>query len=164
MLEHKDDLIGLGRYASFAQKLELLHETGSIGKKVAMLDCIAVASFENTSERLVAIAHSGDGEFPGNALNGKISNYPALYELLLNKTVGIVADDELLRVGLSRTADAPGGSYTLPIIHKDLFYGFVFFHSTRDEAFHDQFLSEYDLIGHLIMLLAVEEWAGTHSL
>ena len=141
------------------EKLKLLHAL--MRKKAPMLACIAAAYFESSTGILKTMVCSSVSGRSLETFQGNISNFPSLYELLLNRTVGLVENTELFQ---KNEPNVSGNNYSLPIIHNDYFFGFIFFGSDDPDCFKEHYLSEYDLIGHLIMLLAVDAWKGTHSL
>ena len=158
--EYEDSLALLNKSAPLREKLRYVH--ASVQQKYDFITRIAVAIYDPVSGQLRTYVDSMDEENPLSNYQAELKNVPSLLEILKKGRPRVVNDLEVFREGgqahTQRIAkQGYSASYTLPMYHNDIFFGFVFFNSDTPNVFLDSTLAQIDLFGHVISLLVIHD-------
>jgi HD-GYP domain-containing protein (c-di-GMP phosphodiesterase class II) len=167
MFEHQDTLEQLNKNLPLGEKLTTIH--AAIKARYGFVDRIAVAIYDAKTDMLKTYVHSSGGEQPLSHYQSPLANSPSLQEVIQQRTPRVVNDLAIFATGTQHhtkrlTEQGYASSYTLPMFLNDVFFGFVFFNSYRREAFADDELHYFDLLGHLISLLIINEQTSVRTL
>lgn len=165
--EYEDSLALLNKSAPLRDKLRFLHS--HVKQKYAFITRIAVAIYDPVSGHLRTYVDSMEEENPLSNYQTDLNNAPSLLEILKKGRPRVVNDLEIFRAGeqvhTQRIAQQGySASYTLPMYHNDIFFGFVFFNSDTPNVFLDSTLSQIDLFGHMVSLLVINELSVVRTL
>jgi HD-GYP domain-containing protein (c-di-GMP phosphodiesterase class II) len=167
MFHHQDTLRRLNENIPLGEKLASVH--GAIKKQFAFIDRIAVAIYDHKTDMLKTYIHSSGGDSPLNHYQSALANSPSLQEIVEQRKPRVVNDLNIFANGeqehtQSIKQQGYASSYTLPMFLNDNFFGFVFFNSAQRDAFDDSSLHYFDVIGHLISLLIINEQTSVRTL
>ena len=167
MFDHQDTLEQLSRNIPLAEKLGSIHQ--AIQAKFECMDRIAVAIYDHRSGLLKTYVHSSETESPLTHYQSPLANSPSLQEIVRLRKPRVVNDLSIFDSGTQKhtqriRAQGYASSYTLPMFLNDVFFGFVFFNSSQRGAFPDDSLHYFDVIGHLISLLIINEQSAIRTL
>lgn len=129
---------------------------------------IAVTIYDPKTALLKSYAHSGGNIDPSAPHQQKMSETPSLLDILKQGHPRIILDtltfeddkNEYKRLGRSGYA----ASYTMPMFHNGVFFGFIFFNFNKTDVFSQSVLDELDIFGHLISLMVISELSSIHTL
>ncbi|MBM4123433.1 MAG: HD domain-containing protein [Nitrospira sp.] len=160
MYDHDDILNKLNHNLSLGEKLRFLHE--ALSKRFSTVDHITASIYDPKTDVLTMFVHSSGGDDPFSHCQVRLAESEALREILEQGRPRLVNDPDLLAAGASEPAKqtrAPGyrSSYTMPMFLNGVFFGFIFFHSHKQDPFTNEALHYLDLFGHLISLIIVSE-------
>jgi len=167
MFHHQDTLERLNDNIPLGEKLASVHR--AIKAQFTFVDRIAVAIYDHKTDMLKTYVHSSGGESPLRHYQAALSNAPSLLEIIKQRKPRVVNDLNIFADGTqlhSKSIKQQGyaSSYTLPMFLNDTFFGFVFFNSNQKEAFNEAALHYFDIIGHLISLLIINEQSSVRTL
>lgn len=167
MFDHKDTLQQLDRNIPMGEKLASVHS--AIKQQFDFVDRIAVAIYDAKTDLLKTYLHSSGGETPLKHYQSPLASSPSLVEIVKQRKPRVVNDLAIFAAGTgehTRRIKERGyaSSYTLPMFLNDNFFGFVFFNASRKDAFVDSVLHYFDVIGHLISLLIINEQSTIRTL
>ncbi len=167
MFDHQDTLEPLSKNIPLSEKLRSIHE--AIRTKFNCVERIAVAVYDHRSDLLKTYVHSSGAESPLVRYQSPLAKAPSLQEIIRLRKPRVVNDLSIFDSGVkqhTRRIRETGyaSSYTLPMFLNDVFFGFVFFNSTQQDAFPDDALHYFDVIGHLISLLIINEQTSIRTL
>lgn len=159
MTESTDGLDALERNIPLSEKLHFVHET--LRARLPDLDRISIALYDASTDTVATFIDSSGQDRPLVHYETHLSDAASLAEIRRTRKPRLISDmragagtrphtERMVRHGY-RT------SYTLPIIIKNVFYGFVFFNSYRPEAFRPEDVQYLDVFGHLIALMIANE-------
>lgn len=122
---------------------------------------IAITIYDPKTTLLKSYMHSGGSIDPYAIHQQKLSEMPSLLSILEKKHARVIVDNltfedgkhENLRLGRSGYA----ASYTMPMFHNGIFFGFIFFNSNQTTVFKPRILDELDIFGHLISLMVISD-------
>jgi HD-GYP domain-containing protein (c-di-GMP phosphodiesterase class II) len=123
-----------GFQRGIAERLICLHDEIKGENTLAALSRIAVALYDSNTDLLKTFVHSTDGESPLDHRSARLSDLPALQQLAWTGARRVIHDlnDAAARgqeQALRLMAAGYRSSYTMPIQHKGVLYGFLFFNS-----------------------------------
>jgi HD-GYP domain-containing protein (c-di-GMP phosphodiesterase class II) len=129
---------------------------------------IAVTIYDPKTSLLKSYMHSGGSIDPFAPHQQKMSEMPSLLAILEKKHPRVIIDTltfengnyQHARIGRSGYA----ASYTMPMFHSGVFFGFIFFNSSETTVFTPSVLDELDIFGHLISLMVISELSIIHTL
>jgi len=129
---------------------------------------IAVTIYDPKTSLLKSYVHSGGAIDPYASHQQKMSEMPSLQAILQQGNPRVIVDNltfedgkhEYKRLGRSGYA----ASYTMPMFHNGVFFGFIFFNSSQATVFNPNVLDELDIFGHLISLMVISELSNIHTL
>jgi len=168
MFHHQDTLQRLNENIPLGEKLTSIHH--AIKEQFGFIDRVAVAIYDNKTDMLKTYVHSSDdGENPLQHYQAPLANAPSLQEIMKLRKPRVVNDLNIFADGKqkhSKSIQQKGyaSSYTLPMFLNNIFFGFVFFNSNQKDAFTDGTLHYFDIIGHLISLLIINEQSSVRTL
>jgi HD-GYP domain-containing protein (c-di-GMP phosphodiesterase class II) len=166
MFEHHDSLGRLSENASLAEKLASAHRV--VRRRHAFVERIAVAVHDPETDLLKAFLTSEDGANPLQRYQASLGDCRSLAETAAAGRARVVNDLTLLdgrQQHTRRLLDAGyRASYTMPMFTNRRLLGFVFFDARDAGAFVPEVLGDFDLFGHLISLLIVNEIAAVRTL
>jgi len=167
MFDHQDTLKQLDKNIPLGEKLASVHR--AIRQQFDFVDRIAVAIYDAKTDLLKTYLHSSDGETPLKHYQSPLSEAPSLLAIVEQRKPRVVNDLAIFAGGEkehTRRIKKQGyaSSYTLPMFLNDIFFGFVFFNSLHKNAFDDSVLHYFDVIGHLISLLIINEQSSIRTL
>ena len=167
MFHHQDTLQRLNENLPLGEKLTSVHS--AIKEQFPFIDRIAVAIYDPKTDLLKTYLHSSDGETPLQHYQAKLADSTSLQEIINQRKPRVVNDlsifansDKTHAKGIQQKGYA--SSYTLPMYLNDNFFGFVFFNSLQKAAFSENSLHYFDIIGHLISLLIINEQTSVRTL
>lgn len=129
---------------------------------------IAVVIYDPKTALLKSYMHSGGSIDPYAPHQQKMSETPSLPGVLKQGHPRVIVNtltfedgnSEFKRLGRSGYA----ASYTMPMFHNGVFFGFIFFNSNQTDVFSQGALDELDIFGHLISLMVISELSSIHTL
>jgi len=151
--EHLDHLDRLNLRSGLREKLVAIHE--AIQEDFAFVDRVAVALYDERTQRLKTFLHSSGDDRPLDNYETALAAAPSLLELLENGRARVLNDLSVLDGGEHPHTQALrdqgyASSYTLPFYFNGAFEAFVFFNSYRRHVFTPRALRALDTYGHLI--------------
>lgn len=167
MFDHQDTLEQLNQNLPLGEKLTSVHN--SIRKQFDFIDRIAVAIYDHKTDMLKTYVHSSGNAEPLTHYQSPLAKAPSLMEIIKQKKPRVVNDLGIFSDGTNihtQKINSSGyaSSYTLPMYVNDIFFGFVFFNSTHKDVFTDSVLHYFDIIGHLISLLIINEQTSVRTM
>ncbi|MDH3744270.1 MAG: HD domain-containing protein [Acidobacteriota bacterium] len=166
MFEYQDSLARLAEAAPLRDKLESIHSV--LRRRHAFVDRIAVAIHDPETDLLKTFLASSTDANPLRHYQAKLADCTSLLEIVERRRPRVVNDLESLgdEREHSRLIAAEGyeSSYTLPILMKQRLFGFVFFDSCQAGVFTAKVLPDFDLFGHFISLVIVNEVSAIRTL
>lgn len=129
---------------------------------------IAVTIYDPKTALLKSYVHSGGRIDPHALHQQKMSETPSLQRILEQGNPRVIVDPVTFEDGnhednrLGRSGYA--ASYTMPMFHNGVFFGFIFFNSSQTDVFGPSVLDELDIFGHLISLMVIGELSSIHTL
>ena len=166
MLEHDDSLGRLAESAPLRDKLLTVHS--ALRVRHAFIDRVAVALHDPETDLLKTFVASGDGANPLAHYQAKLADCGSLKEVAERGGPRVIND--LRRLGRRRehsrriSEEGYRASYTMPMFMNRRLFGFVFFDSRQPGVFTPEVLPDFDLFGHLISLVIVNEVAAIRTL
>ena len=167
MSEHHDALEVLNQHLPLKERLAAAHK--SLSQVCPFIARIAVALYDPETTILKNYLHSSDDENPLEHYQTLLDDAPSL-KTLLEKGLPRVINNMLtfdngkhehtIRIGRMGYA----ASYTLPMFNEGVFFGFIFFNSTKEEVFTDHVLGLIDVYGHMISLMIINELSTIKTL
>jgi HD-GYP domain-containing protein (c-di-GMP phosphodiesterase class II) len=167
MFDHQDTLEELNKNLPLGEKLRSVHSV--IQKQFSFVDRVSVAIYDHKTDMLKTYIHSSGNKQPLSHYQSQLADSPSLMEIVKQRKPRIVNDlaifaDSTQEHTKRLKASGYASSYTLPMFINDIFFGFVFFNSNEKDAFHDDALHYFDLIGHLISLLIINEQTSVRTM
>ena len=167
MFDHQDTLQQLNKNIPLGEKLASVHK--AIKKQFAAVDRIAVAIYDEKTDLLKTYIHSSGGESPLEHYQSPLANSPSLLQIIEQRKPRVVNDLSIFAQGTQEHTQriqeqGYASSYTMPMFLNDNFFGFVFFNSAHYDAFPQSVLHYFDVIGHLISLLIINEQTSMRTL
>ncbi len=145
-----------------AERLICLHDEIKGDASLAALSRIAVALYDDSSDLLKTFIHSSDGDSPLEHVVARLSDMPSLQQLAwtgARRTINDLA--AAAEAGQEHAAKlvASGyrSSYTVPIMNKGTFYGFLFFNSFLPHFFVAPVLARLRPYADLIAMVVMRE-------
>lgn len=167
MFDHQDTLEQLNKNLPLGEKLTGVHS--AIKQQFGFIDRIAVAIYDHKTDMLKTYVHSSGDVKPLTHYQSPLAKATSLMEIIEQKKPRVVNDLSIFSDGsqmhtqkLQQSGYA--SSYTLPMFVNDVFFGFVFFNSSQKDVFTDDTLHYFDLIGHLISLLIINEQTSVRTM
>jgi HD-GYP domain-containing protein (c-di-GMP phosphodiesterase class II) len=149
-------------HRGLAERLICLHDEIKGDASLAALSRIAVALYDSSSDMLKTFVHSSEGESPLEHIVARLSDMPSLQQLAwtgarrtINDLATAAAAGQEHAVRL--VASGYHASYTVPIQHKGVFYGFLFFNSSQPNFFVAPVLARLRPYAELIALAIMRE-------
>lgn len=129
---------------------------------------IAITIYDPKTALLKSYMHSGGSIDPYEIQQQKMCEMPSLQAILEKKHPRVIVDTltfedgnhENIRLGRSGYA----ASYTMPMFHNGIFFGFIFFNSNQTTVFKPSILDELDIFGHLISLMVISDLSIINTL
>lgn len=165
--EHTDSFSFLHNENSLKERLVSAHKKAQ--EKFPFLARIAVALYDSETSILKTYLHSSGEDNPIEHYQTHIDNAPSLKHILDEGRPRVInnmltfednSNKHTKRIGRQGYA----ASYTLPIFHNGVFFGFLFFNSYKKDVFTEVVLSELDLYGHIISLMVINEMSAINTL
>lgn len=167
MFTHQDTLNELNKNVPLGEKLGSIHRV--IKAQYGFVERVAVAIYDDKTDILKTYVNSTAQGSPLEHYQARLADVPSLQQVLQVKTPRLVNNLEIF-AGSDKEhtqklrASGFASSYTLPMYLNDVFFGFVFFNASVPDAFSEQALHYFDLIGHLISLLIINEQTSIRTL
>lgn len=161
-----DTLSKLSTSATIHKKVEAIYE--AVKAQLDFIDRIAVASYDKKTDNLKTFVFAGI-DSPLTHYESALSDSKSLYEIFTQKTPRVVNDiaavygGEALHSAKIKEAGL-AASYTMPIFHNGLFFGFVFFNSLTPNTFTEETLITLNVYGHLISSIVTSEMVTSRVL
>ena len=149
-------------HRGIAERLICLHDEIKGENTLASLSRIAVALYDDTSDMVKTFIHSSDGESPVDGASAPLAQSHSLKQLAKTGARRIIND-------LTPSANDGGSfsrrlydagyrsSYTVPIVNKGTFYGFLFFNSFEIGFFQPPVVQRLRPYAELISLAVMRE-------
>ena len=159
MTYSEDKLSDLNQDIPMRDKLASTHRV--IQLHLPFIERIAIAIYDPKTALLKSYMHSGGSIDPHAIHQEKLSELPSLQSILEKKHPRVIVDTltfedgkhENFRLGRSGYA----ATYTMPMFHNGMFFGFIFFNSNQTTVFKPSILDELDIFGHLISLMVISD-------
>ncbi|MDO8606314.1 MAG: HD domain-containing protein [Phaeospirillum sp.] len=145
-----------------AERLFCLHDEIKGDGDLTALSRIAVALYDERTDILKTFIHSSDGESPLDHSSAKLANLPSLQELAVTggrrtindlKVVAVTGQEHATRL----VACGYLSSYTVPVISKGKFFGFLFLNSVCKDFFTPQVIHRLRPYAELIAQIVMRE-------
>lgn len=167
MFDHQDTLEQLNKNLPLGEKLISIHQ--SIKKQFKFLDRIAVAIYDHKTDMLKTYVHSSGELKPLSHYQTPLAKALSLMEIIKQRKPRVVNDLDIFAGGTQEhtvrlNQSGYASSYTMPMFINDVFFGFVFFNSTEKDVFTDEILHYFDVIGHLVSLLIINEQTSIRTM
>lgn len=167
MFDHQDTLQQLDKNVPLGEKLSSIHQ--AIREQFEFVDRIAIAIYDQKTDLLKTYIHSSGADAPLSRYQSKLADATSLLEIIAQHRPRVVNDLSIFADGTREHTQrikqqGYASSYTLPMYLNDVFFGFVFFNSNQKDAFRDDVLHYFDVIGHLISLLIINEQTSVRTL
>lgn len=167
MEEHRDILQSLNESGTLSDKLRAIHQR--IRERHNFVDRIAVAMYDPKTDLLKTFLHSSGPNDPLSRYQAKLGESRSLLEIRETHRPRVIND--MAALGPSdkeHTLRIAGhgylSSYTLPMFTNDAFFGFIFFDSYPKKAFRPEALGDFDLFGHLISLVVINDLTNIRTM
>lgn len=167
MSEHHDALEQLNNQLTLTDKLVAAHR--SLSQVYPFIVRIAVTLYDAKTTVLKTYINSSGDENPLEHYQAPIDDAPSLKKLLdkgmprvINNMLTFNDDghEHTSRIGRQGYA----ASYTLPMFNDGVFFGFIFFNSSKKDVFTEHVLSQIDVYGHMISLMVINEFSTIKTL
>lgn len=167
MSEHHDALEQLNNQLTLTDKLVAAHR--SLSQVYPFIVRIAVTLYDAKTTVLKTYINSSGDENPLEHYQTPIDDAPSLKKLLdkgmprvINNMLTFNDDghEHTSRIGRQGYA----ASYTLPMFNDGVFFGFIFFNSSKKDVFTEHVLSQIDVYGHMISLMVINEFSTIKTL
>jgi len=144
------------------ERLICLHDEIKNVGQLGPLSRIAVALYDDTTDILKTFIHSSDGNSPLDHSVAKLSDLPSLRQLAWTGARRTINDMTVPAKSGQLHAErlvASGylSSYTVPIRHKDVFYGFLFLNSFDRDFFTPEIIHQLRPYAELITMIVMRE-------
>lgn len=155
MPHNHEAMLQLNQATSLAEKLVHLHRVTK--EKYPFITRISVALYDSGTDLVRTFIYSGETS-PLNHYQAKLERCHSLKVLAekgtyrLEQDLSVFADSHKIHAMKIYQAGYRG-SYTLPLLFEGELLGFIFFNTSRENAFFPDCLSYLDLIGELVGLL-----------
>ncbi|CAA7620481.1 HD-GYP domain [Magnetospirillum sp. LM-5] len=151
------DEVEQGLYRGVAERLICLHDEIKTDGTLVALNRVAIALYDAKTDLLKTFIHSSDGDSPLVNHTSRLAELPSLQQLAWTGARRIIHDlAEAAERGQdhARRLIAAGyrSSYTMPIQHRGILYGFVFFNSFQAGYFAPSVVSRLRPYAELIAL------------
>ncbi|MDA8095806.1 MAG: HD domain-containing protein [Betaproteobacteria bacterium] len=158
MFEHADVLSDLAMSLPLEKKLAVVQ--GLLNKHFSSIDRIAVALYDPKTDALKTFVSSDDT--PLVRYEVQLVGVPSLGKIMATRRPRVLDDLTVFAESgreHSQRILAQGfrSSYTLPMFAGGDFIGFIFFDSRRKAAFSAPVLYQFDVVGHLISMMIINE-------
>ena len=167
LFNHNDTLQVLNENLPLMEKLDKIHQ--AVRAQWPFIDRIAVAIYDHKTDLLKTYLHSSGKDQPLTRYQSKLDEAASLKEIIRQGQPRVVNDLGIFSSG-SKThtqrisAQGYAASYTMPMYVNDVFFGFIFFNSYQKGVFNEETLHYFDLMGHLISLLIINEQTSVRTL
>lgn len=160
MFFHQDRFITLDDAAPLQKKLMNLHRI--LQGEMPFISRIAVALYDSKTELLSTFLHSSGLNDPLSNYQASLDEAPSLKEILRQGKPRVVNNlstfekgehEHTVRIG----HEGYSASYTRPMFHNAVFFGFQFFNSFETEVFTESCLHKLDIYGQIVSLLIVND-------
>ncbi len=167
MTEHKDILTSLDLDIPLKEKLACTHKAIKI--HFPFIGRIAISIYDSETTLLKTYLHSSEGESPLDNYQALLDDAPSLKALLEKRQPRVINNmltfedgkhEHTRRIGRAGYA----ASYTMPMIHNNRFFGFIFFNSRESNCFRPEVLDELDMMGHMLSLMVANELDSIQTL
>lgn len=143
-----------------AERLMCLHD--ELKRDFDGVNRIAVAIYEQKTDILRSFVHSSEGDNPFDHTVARLADLKSLAELARTGARRVIADlTEHVGSAPAHCRRLTGAgylsSYTVPIFHKGVFYGFVFFNSFRKSYFTPAVVRGLKPIAEVVSLQTIME-------
>jgi HD-GYP domain-containing protein (c-di-GMP phosphodiesterase class II) len=167
MEEHRDILQSLNESGTLSDKLRAIHQR--IRERHNFVDRIAVAMYDPKTDLLKTFLHSSGPDDPLSRYQAKLGESRSLQEIRETHRPRVINDMAALGTSdkehaLRIAAHGYLSSYTLPMFSNDAFFGFIFFDSYPKKAFRPEALGDFDLFGHLISLVVINDLTAIRTM
>ena len=144
------------------ERLICLHDEIKAIDHLSPLSRIAVALYDETTDILKTFIHSSDGDSPLDHSVAKLVDLPSLQQLAWTGARRVINDMSVPAKAGQPQAErlvASGylSSYTVPISHKGVFYGFLFLNSFERGFFTPEIVHQLRPYAELITMIVMRE-------
>ena len=166
MFDHDDTLDSLAENVPLGDKLAAVHR--ALQHRHPFVERVAVAVYDPASDLLKTFVASSRGGDSLVRYQARLSDCDSLSKIAERGKPRIAND--LAALGAERqhsrriADDGYRASYTMPIFMNRRLFGFVFFDARQAGVFSPAVLPDFDLYGHLISLVIVNEVAAVRTL
>lgn len=167
MSNHRDVLENLNRHMPLREKLVAAHQ--SINEAFPFIARISVTLYDSETNMLRTYLHSSDEVDPLEHYQALLDDSPSLRRILDEGLPRVVnrmltfenSDNEnIQRIG----RQGYPASYTMPMYNDGVFFGFIFFNSSKSDVFKEHVLRQIDVYGHIISLMIINELTSIRTL
>ncbi len=160
LFSHQDTLEALNTTQSLPEKLHFIHRT--LLQRVDFIERIAVAVYDPKTDLLKTFIHSSGAVEPLSHYQAALGESASLLEILKLGRPRVVNDLSIFASSDKKHSQriqeqGYAASYTLPMYRQGVFFGFIFFNSSRRGVFNEESLHYLDLFGHLLSLSVIDE-------
>lgn len=160
MFFHQDRFIQFDDQVPLQKKLANLHRI--LQGEIPFISRIAVALYDPKTEVLSTFLHSSGMNDPLPNYQASLDEAPSLKKILQQGKPRVVNNlilfqngehEHTIRIGRQGYA----ASYTRPMFHNGLIFGFQFFNSFETDVFTESCLHKLDIYGQIVSLLIVND-------
>lgn len=168
LFSHLDILEELNASSPLNHKLHVIHR--ALKLQFSFVDRIAVALYDSHTDILKTYVHSTvGGEQPLRHYESQLSQSHSLMEVVKQKKPRVINDLAIFAQSTHLHAKKIAefgfvSSYTLPILQNGSLLGFVFINSKQKDVFRPEELYFFDVYGHLISLVVINELGNIRTL
>jgi len=166
MAHNEDKLSDLNQDIPVRDKLASTHRVLQV--HLPFIARIAITIYDPKTAMLKSYVHSGGTFDPFATHQQKMSEMPSLQAILDQKHPRVIIDTLTFEDGIHKNKrlgrSGYAVSYTMPMFHNGVFFGFIFFNSDQPDAFTPNILDELDVFGHLISLMVISDLSVVHTL
>lgn len=166
-MSYQDSLSALNDASSLKDRLVNIHRV--VQGYFPFIARIAVILYDSKTNVLRTYVHSSGGDDPLSNYQTSLDDAPSLKHLLEQGRPRVINNQLTFEGGqhehtrrIARQGYA--ASYTLPMYHQGVFFGFIFFNASERDVFTEVVLQQLDVFGHLISLMVVGESASVQTL
>ena len=147
-------------YQGLAERLACLHD--EIKRETEGVNRIAIAIYDSRSDILKSFVHSSEGDSPFEHTVARLADLKPLAELArtgARRVIHDLSNHSTSNPAHNRRLVEAGylSSYTVPIFHKGLFHGFVFFNSFQINYFTQAVIQRLKPLAEVVSLHTVME-------
>lgn len=167
LFDHEDKLGPLDGDAKLVDKVRTIH--AALQERFPFIQRVAAAVLDPETDTLKTFLYTGEEDTPLAHYTAKLADAASLREIIEKRRPRVVNDLAIFSAGehahTQRIAQRGyRASYTMPMYHRGVLFGFLFFNSYEADSFSEEALRQIDPFGHLIALTIIDDLSTLHSL